>query len=432
MTDTIRLGDANTALTPADINNTLDAITHDLTRNKPASVLLLPPDITRLDSRAGELAAGLYQRLTAQDVRVRLMPALGTHRPMTPEQNRRMFGPDIPDDHILPHRWRDDLIELGQLDADWINNLSDGKLARAGIDQPMTVAVNRALIEGGFDTILSIGQVVPHEVIGMANYTKNILIGVGGPGTIHLSHFLGAVCGMESIMGRIDTPVRTALNRGFDTLVKPRADIRFLFTAVEATTTGTALRGLFYGDTPDDFLAAAQLSQQINLTKLPEKVDRCVVYLEPEEFTSTWLGNKAVYRTRMAIADGGELIALAPALETFGEDDAINRLIQRFGYHGTPATLDAVRNDNDLRHNLSAAAHLIHGSSEGRFTITYATGPDISADQIQSVGYQHADYQTTLRQLGIDPETTPPGIHTLADGKPAFYINKPALGLWSA
>ena len=50
--------------------------------------------------------------------------------------------------------------------------------------------------------MLSIGQVVPHEVIGLANYNKNILIGTAGPLSIHRSHYLGAVVGMERIMGQ--------------------------------------------------------------------------------------------------------------------------------------------------------------------------------------------------------------------------------------
>jgi hypothetical protein len=91
---------------------------------------------------------------------------------------------------------------------------------------------------------------------------------------------------------------------------------------------------------------------------------------------STWLGNKAVYRTRMAMADGGELIILAPGVKEFGEDHEIDRLIRKYGYRGTPATLAAVKANEELRNNLSAAAHLIHGSSEGRFNSP--TAPAIS------------------------------------------------------
>ncbi|MEQ9455053.1 MAG: lactate racemase domain-containing protein [Phycisphaeraceae bacterium] len=429
MAEAFRMGGVAQSLDELAVASALDRIAEDVRGGGAKSVLLIPPDITRLDSMAGELAAGLYERLVRSGVRVRLMPALGTHRPMTADQNRRMFGEAVLSEHILAHRWRDDLVELGELDAAWVDELSGGRLSAAGVAAPMKVAVNRELIHGGHDVVISLGQVVPHEVVGLANYSKNILIGVGGPGTIHLSHFLGAVCGMESIMGRLDTPVRRALDTGFERFVTPRVDVRFVFTAIESLVSGLKLRGLFYGKERRTFEEAAELSQRVNLTRLGRPVDRCVVYLEPEEFASTWLGNKAVYRTRLAMADGGTLIVLAPGIETFGEDEAIDGLIRRFGYRGTPATLKAVKDHQALRDNLSAAAHLIHGSSEGRFRIVYATGPGVTKAQVESVGYEHADLETVRSELGLEDLT--PGWRTLADGGEAYVIDKPALGLWS-
>ncbi|MEQ9459932.1 MAG: lactate racemase domain-containing protein [Phycisphaeraceae bacterium] len=429
MAEAFRMGGVAQSLDEPAVASALDRIAEDVRSGGAKSVLLIPPDITRLDSMAGELAAGLYERLVRSGVRVRLMPALGTHRPMTADQNRRMFGEAVLSEHILAHRWREDLVELGELDAGWVDELSGGRLSAAGVATPMKVAVNRELIHGGHDVVISLGQVVPHEVVGLANYSKNILIGVGGPGTIHLSHFLGAVCGMESIMGRLDTPVRRALDTGFERFVTPRVDVRFVFTAIESLVSGLKLRGLFYGKERRTFEEAAELSQRVNLTRLGRPVDRCVVYLEPEEFASTWLGNKAVYRTRLAMADGGTLIVLAPGIETFGEDEAIDGLIRRFGYRGTPATLKAVKDHQALRDNLSAAAHLIHGSSEGRFKIVYATGPGVTKAQVESVGYEHADLETVRSELGLEDLT--PGWRTLADGEEAYVIDKPALGLWS-
>ncbi|WP_428388421.1 lactate racemase domain-containing protein [Mucisphaera sp.] len=408
----------------------IDRVAEDLLVSKPKSILLIPPDISRLDSQTGPLTTRLYHTLTNAGVRTKVLPALGTHRPMTTDQLTELFGPDLPHEHILAHRWRQDLIDLGELDADWIDQLSDGKLSQAGIHWPMKVAVNRELIEADHDIVVSLGQVVPHEVIGIANYTKNILIGVGGPGTIHLSHFLGAVCGMESIMGRVDTPVRTALDRGFNDFVKPKVDIRFVFTAVEATDHDLKLRGLYYGSERESFTAAAELSRQINIHHLDQPIDRCVVHLDPAEFTSTWLGNKAVYRTRCAMADGGTLLVLAPGVETFGEDPAIDQLIRRFGYRGTPATLKAICEHPELADNLSAAAHLIHASSEGRFRIIYATADHLSKEDVESVGFEHADLKKVTAELGLQDLT--PGHRILADGHPAYVIDKPALGLWSA
>lgn len=119
---------------------------------------------------------------------------------------------------------------------------------------------------------------------------------------------------------------------------------------------------------------AVKLSQEKNIDFVEQGLKKCVVYLDPGEFKSTWLGNKAVYRTRMAMADGGELIVLAPGVTKFGEDPQVDKLIRKYGYRGRLHTLEEFNKpeNQDLRDNMGAAAHLIHGSSDGRFTITYA------------------------------------------------------------
>jgi len=386
-------------------------------------LLIIPPDITRLNSRAGDITAYLYQRLS-ETVHIDVLPALGTHVPMTEAQCKRMYGPDIPQERILPHRWRDDLKILGELSADEIGELSGGRFVES-----MQVAVNKQLFDGNYDLILSVGQVVPHEVIGLANYTKNILIGVGGKDTIDKSHFLGAVCGMESIMGRIDTPVRRALNAGFDRFVRPALPISFLLTVVGPQDGRSVLRGLYYGDGPEAFQQAAELSRAVNFDVLDEPILRCVVYLDPEEFHTTWLGDKAIYRTRMAMADDGELIILAPGLTGFGEDPAIDALIRKHGYRGTPATLEAIKTDPAMAANLSAAAHLIHGSTEGRFGVTFCPADGITQQEIESVGYGYRPYADAAAQY--DPATMTAGWHTDTDGQRFFYVPNPALGLWA-
>lgn len=388
-------------------------------------LLILPPDITRLNSMAGEITAALWDKLSDR-VHIDIMPALGTHVPMTQAQCVRMFGQAVPFDRILPHRWRDDLKTLGELPAEFLGELSDGKLV-----QTMQVAVNKQLFEGNYDLILSIGQVVPHEVIGLANYTKNVMIGVGGKDTIDKSHFLGAVCGMESIMGRADTPVRRALNTGFDRYIRPELNVQFILTVIGPDEQfNNVMRGLYIGDDDATFEAAGELSRQVNFDVFEEPIDRCVVYLDPEEFHTTWLGNKAVYRTRMAMADEGELIILAPALKGFGEDPGIDTLIRRHGYFGTDHTLKAIEADPEMAGNLSAAAHLIHGTSEGRFKITYCPGDGVTQQQIESVGFGYRPYAQAAAEY--DPANLTTGWHTASDGKRFFYIANPALGLWAA
>lgn len=402
-------------------NQFIDEICEQLVKKTFSKILLLPPDHTRLYSGAGRITAYLYQKLSP-DMQVDVLPALGTHVPMDEEEIHLMFGDSIPLDRFIPHLWRDDLEVLGSVSGEYIKGISEGR-----VDYDMQVAVNKHVSSGGYDLILSIGQIVPHEVIGMANYTKNILIGTGGGDSIHKSHFLGAAYGMERIMGRIDTPVRKVLNKGFDDHLS-HLPIHFILTVMEKVGAKVEMRGLYCGDDESIFREACQLSQKVNLDLLDKPIKKAVVYLDPREFKTTWLGNKAVYRTRMAMADDGELIILAPALKGFGEDVAIDGLIRKYGYVGTDKVLAAVKENQDLRDNLSAAAHLIHGSSDGRFSITYCAGPDVSKEEVEGVGFGYAPYEESIKTY--NPETLKDGYNTV-DGEEIFYVSNPALGLWA-
>jgi hypothetical protein len=190
----------------------------------------------------------------------------------------------------------------------------------------------------------------------------------------------------------------------------------------------TVIRGIFIGDDRECFEQAAALSLEINFRLIDAPIRKCVVYLDPSEFKSTWLGNKSIYRTRMALADGGELVVLAPGLERFGEDATIDRLIRKYGYAGTPSVLDAVQSEGDLKQSLTTAAHLIHGSTEGRFTVTYCPGK-LSRQEIEDVYFRYADLGTMLERY--NPDTLRDGFNTLADGEEIYYISNPALGLWA-
>jgi nickel-dependent lactate racemase len=386
-------------------------------------VLAVPPDMTRLYSRAGELTRYAWQfygdRLAA------VLPALGTHAPMQPMQISRMFG-DVPQSLFRAHNWRTDIETLGDVPAEFVREQSEGKLNYAWPAQ-----VNRLISQGGFDLILSIGQVVPHEVIGMANYNKNILIGTGGREGINRSHYLGAVYGMERIMGRAMSPVRKVLNYASDKFLRD-LPIVYVLTVVESKPDGAlAVRGLYVGDDVECFCLAADLSRKVNFQVVDVPMSKAVVYLDPDEYHSTWLGNKAIYRTRMALADGAELIILAPGVKEFGEDKAIDGLIRKYGYRGTPATLAAVEANTDLANDLSAAAHLIHGSSEGRFKITWCPG-HLSKEEVEGVGFDYGDLRAMLKRY--DPQKLRPGYNRLDDehdGEEVFFIPNPGLGLWA-
>ncbi|NQT59044.1 MAG: DUF2088 domain-containing protein [Bacteroidetes bacterium] len=382
-------------------------------------VLIIPPDITRYHSRAGEITEIAYNYYG--DAVKAVMPALGTHVPMTESEIKKMFG-TVPLDLFRDHDWRNDIVTLGEIPSETLEKISEGKVSYS-----WPVQVNKLLLEGEFDLMLSIGQVVPHEVIGMANYTKNIFVGTGGQDGINKSHYLGAAYGMERIMGRADNPVRYIMDEAYTQFGKD-LPIVFIQTVIGTEPSGElAMKGLYISEERTAFEQASDLALEVNFTMLDKPLKTVVVYLDPEEFRSTWLGNKSIYRTRMVLADGGHLIVLAPGVSTFGEDPEIDKLIRKYGYKGTEKVLSEVETQDDLKQNLSAAAHLIHGSSDGRFSITYCPG-GLSKEEVEGAGYKYGDIEAMMELY--KPQEKQDGYYQVA-GKEVYFIGNPALGLWA-
>ena len=413
-------GSRTDCISPEEIRSALVSVFEKLGPRR--RVLALPPDFTRLNSFAGPITSMVNDYYG--DALTDVMPALGTHSPMTDSQIGTMFE-GVPKSKFRVHDWRKDVVTVGEVPASYVSELSEGK-----VDYPWPAQVNKMLLDPSFDLILSIGQVVPHEVIGMANYTKNIFVGAGGADGINKSHFIGASYGMERIMGRARTPVREVLEYARVNFI-PQLPIIYILTvrAKDERTGAMVTRGLFIGDDFECFELASALSLETNFIMVDKQIRKCVVYLDPEEFKSTWLGNKAIYRTRMALADGAELLILAPALKEFGEDPAIDRLIRKYGYKGTPHTLEATAANKDLQENLGASAHLIHGSSEGRFKITYCPGNGMTKEEIESVGFAYGNLEEALERYPIVKMED--GWNMLLDGEEVYYISNPALGLWA-
>jgi nickel-dependent lactate racemase len=411
-------GSPETEMSPAEYRAGLhEALTKLGERKK---VLAVPPDFTRFHSKAGELTEMAWEFYG--DKMTDVLPALGTHTAMSAEQIDTMYG-KTPRHLFRVHDWRNDIVTLGEVPGAFMLEVSEGKL-----DYTWPAQVNKLLRDGGHDLILSIGQVVPHEVVGFANGSKNIFVGTGGVMGIHRSHFLGAVYGMERMMGRADTPVRRVLNYASEHFGDQVPQIVYVQTVVNKNAAGDlVMRGLFIGDDTECFELAAALSLKCNFILMDREINKAVVYLDPHEFHSTWLGNKSVYRTRMALADNAELIVLAPGVREFGEDKQIDTLIRKYGYCGTPTTLEAVKNDADLAGNLSAAAHLIHGSSEGRFRIRYCPG-HLTRQEIESVHFEYGDLQQYTAKY--NPEKLKDGWN-IVDGEEIFFISNPGLGLWA-
>lgn len=384
-------------------------------------VLLIPPDLTRLHSAAGLITRILY-RMLHDRCTVDILPAIGTHDPMNEQDWQIFFGPDVPFTAMIEHRWRDDVVKIGEVPGDFVATVSENLMG-----EPIDVAINKHLLNPDYDLIISVGQVVPHEVAGMANFSKNILVGCGGSDMINRSHMLGAFYGMERIMGRDHSPVRQVFDFA-ETHFLARLPIHYILTVTSAEEQMVRLHGLFIGRERTLFEQAVRLSQQNNLIILDQPLRKVVVYLDPQEFKSTWLGNKAVYRTRLAMAEGGELLILAPGVRKFGEDSRNDSLIRKYGYAGRQAVIRLSACEKDLQDNLSVAAHLIHGSSDGRFTITYATG-QMSQAEIESVHYRFMPFDQAWQRY--DPDRLQDGLNILPDGEEIFFIRNPALGLWA-
>ena len=416
--DIFRTASVEEGLSPEEIKA---ALLESLEGRDVKNALILPPDFTRFHSNAGYITNVYYHALTERGADVDILPALGTHVPVTPEQSAAMYG-DIPYEKLIPHNWRTDVVRLGEVPAEFLEEVTEGIW-----HDPVSVEVNRLIMDEKYDLIISPGQVVPHEVIGMANHAKNIFVGVGGSDMINKSHMVGAVYGMERMMGKDHTPVRKVFDYGMEHFLNERP-ILFALTVTTAPGGNIRTHGLFIGEGRKCLEEAIKLAQEKNIDFVETGIKKCVVYLDPSEFHSTWLGNKAVYRTRMAMADGGELIILAPGIVRFGEDDLVDELIRKYGYRGRIRILEEFNKpeNQDLRDNMGAAAHLIHGSSDDRFTITYAV-EKISQEEIAGVGFQPASYQEMVKKY--DPTKLNYGYNTV-DGEEIYFIPNPALGLW--
>ena len=413
-----RTAKTENGLTPEEIE---EALLQSLSDRSFKKVLILPPDFTRFHSNAGLITRLYYHELTKRGARVDIMPALGTHVPMTRQQKGIMFG-DIPESCFLDHDWRRDVVKLGEVPRSYVEEITEGLF-----QDPVSVEVNRRIMDESYDLIISPGQVVPHEVIGMSNHAKNLFVGVGGSDMINKSHMIGAVYGMERMMGRDHTPVRQLFDYGTAHFLQNRP-LLWVLTVTTAPDGNIRTHGLFIGEDRECLTRAVALAQEKNIDFVEHGVQKCVVYLDPQEFRSTWLGNKAIYRTRMMLADGARLIILAPGVERFGEDAECDRLIRRYGYRGRLETLSAFERpeNDDLRANMGTAAHLIHGSSNGRFSITYAV-KNITRAEIEGVGFDWADYNDMAARY--NPHSLTYGPNSV-NGESVFFIPNPALGLW--
>ena len=387
----------------------------------PRRALLLPPDLTRMHSGAGRLTELIYRQLGGCETH--LIPTLGQHRPHSEAENRRMFG-SVPEARIHAHDWRGGVQRIGAIPARVVAELTAGKA-----DWEIPIDLNRSLLEERWDLVIHVGHVVPHEVLGFASHNKNYFIGLGGGETISAAHMAAAACGIENNLGRLISPLRACFNWAEERYLARLPHVYCLLVlALDEATGGLVTRGVYVGSDLETYLAAARASARHNICRLEAPLPRVVAFMQPDEFRSTWVANKAIYRARMALADGGELLVFAPGVERFGEQPEVDALIRQYGYKGTPATMAAYRADPRLREYGLAAAHLMNGSSEGRFSITYAAGK-LSRTEVEGVGFRYADPAATLARY--DRRQLRPGENQLTEGERVYFIASPSLGLWT-
>jgi len=388
--------------------------------SKPQKILLLPPDITRAHSGAGWITEMLYNYFS-KNAEVYIMPTLGQHVPHTQEQNTWMFG-DIPQNKILVHDWIKDGKRVGTIPADYVKKITDGKA-----DWEIPVNINRILFEEKWDLILNIGHVVPHEVLGFANHNKNYFIGLGGKEMICASHMAAACCGIENNLGDLITPLRHCYNKAESEFLNKLPDAYILLVMRYNENDQLVHSGFYCGDDLDTYMCAARQSMSENITVV-KPLKKVIAVMQGDEFYSTWVANKAIYRIRKAMADNGELIIIAPGLKRFGEQKEVDTIIRKYGYTGTENIMKLWREKEDLQDLTHATAHLIHGSSEGRFKITYAPG-HLTKEEIESVNFGYADINELVKKY--NPDKMKNGYNTMPDGEQVYYISTPSAGLWT-
>ena len=356
-------------------------------------VLAIIPDKTR-DDNTHELfpiANEFLQKRGAASFDA--LVAQGTHPPMSAAQKLSKIGNADFRGSLFDHRWDDpdELITLGELSVETVRELTGGL-----IDQAVPVSINKLLAPGIYDSVLVFGATVPHEVAGFAGGAKYFFPGVAGPELTHTTHWLGALAGIENIIGQVETPTRRLIEAAADLIP---ARIISLNTVVSRNEGALVTYALFAGDIKDAFRRAAEVSRQVHIRYTGRKYKRVIALLDPH-YDELWVGGKASYKLGGIIEEGGELIIYAPHLtklsETHGE------LIEKYGYAPLESVRDMLGVSEELRENLCIAAHLAHVAYAGRldqhgkvvprYQITMATGLDEETCRRVNLGY--LDYRT--------------------------------------
>ena len=330
--------------------------------------------------------------------------AQGTHPPMSDSQKRSKIGAESFSGQLFDHRWDepDELIRLGELSAETVQQLTNDLIGTA-----VPVSINKMLAPGIYDTVLVFGATVPHEVAGFAGGAKYFFPGVAGPELTHTTHWLGALAGIENIIGQVDTATRRLIEAATELI---SARIISLNTVVSRTSDELVTYALFTGDIREAFRRAAEVSRQVHIRYTGRKYKRVIALLDPH-YDELWVGGKASYKLGAIIEEGGELIIYAPHLTRLSETHGA--LIEKYGYAPLESVRDMLGVSPELRENLCIAAHLAHVAYAGRldengkvvprYRITMATGIDEETCRRVNLGYlDHRSFNYELMSADAD------------------------------
>jgi lactate racemase len=367
-----------------------------------AKVLAVIPDTSRDDS-THVLFPIIDEILRSKGVqRFDALVAQGTHPPISESEKLEKIGLESFAGRIFDHEWDnpDQLTQIGRLDADVAAKASGGAFA-----QSIDLTINKLILD--YDLILILGATVPHEVAGFSGGAKYFFPGISGAELTNATHWIGALAGIEKIIGRIETPTRHLIEQAADHITAEI--INFSSSVSRNPDDQLVTHALFAGDLRLSFRRAAKISREINVKFIDRKYKRVIAVLD-KHYTDLWTGGKASYKLGGVIEDGGELVIYAPHLTKISETHGA--AIEKFGYAPIEQVKEWADGSHELQKNLCVAAHLAHVSYSGsgadpkkpKYKITMASG--LNESLCKKIGLGFADYRTfDLDAASNDPET---------------------------
>lgn len=254
-------------------------------------LLIVADDITRqtpVKQILPELLAEIHRGGICDD-QITLLVALGTHRPMTPQEMEQRFGEAVRHRvECINHRWDQpsQLVELGSTPS--------------GIP----IQINRLALESDF--ILGVGSIVPHHIPGFSGGAKIIQPGISGAETTGWTHFLSTRTA-SSLLGTVENPVRKEIDR-----IGLQAGLKAIFNVV-SNHQGKLIEA-FYGDPVAAHREGVRRARRIYGIPFPEKADIVLAGSHPHDI-DFWQAHKTLYPADLALKPGGTIILVSPCPE---------------------------------------------------------------------------------------------------------------------